>query len=331
MPSKPQQWDVNFANAESWTAVMAEGYDIRSTLTRSSLAGCSIKARQIGEIQVTSVRLAWQDISPLENRFKQVGGEDDYLYFKIVQSGAFDLISRKNEQSFGPGSVLFVNPDSYFTESYREPVELLLLRLPKKALRERGGHEAVQRYLAPDVQCPDVSSVREFVQFIDRHAGRISPYLADRLGRQCLDMMDSLLTHPGKGAERPPIATAFHAKQAIIRLLGEQRLGVGRIAEEMGVTPNEVNRLMKTEGVSPMRFVWQMRLERASRLLSSATHGKVSIKEVAYRCGFTSEAHFSRVFRNRYSMTPGEYLRRSDGPVSPEKPGELRLPEPLNE
>lgn len=121
MSSKLQQWDVKFTNAESWTTVMAEGYDVRSTLTRSPLPGYSIKARQLGEIQVTSVRLAWQNISPLENRFKEVGGADDYLYFKIVQSGAFDLISGKNEQSFGPGSVLFVNPDSFLPKSIGSP------------------------------------------------------------------------------------------------------------------------------------------------------------------------------------------------------------------
>jgi AraC-like DNA-binding protein len=311
MPSKLQQWDVKFTNAESWTAVMAQCYDVRSTLTRSSLPGCSIRARQVGEIQVTSVRVAWQNISPLANRLKEVGGADDYLYFKIVQSGAFDLISGKNEQSFGPGSVLFVNPDSYFTEIYREPADLLLLRLPKKALRERGGHDAVQRYLAPDIQCPDVRAVSEFVQCIERHAGMVSPYLSDQLSQHCLDMMDTLLTRPGKSAARPRIATAFHAKQTIIRLLGEQRLSVERIAEEMGVSLNQLNRIMKTDGLSPMRFVWQMRLERASRLLSSPAQGRVSIKEVAYRCGFSSEAHFSRAFRNRYGMTPREFLRHS--------------------
>jgi AraC-like DNA-binding protein len=312
MSSKLQQWDVKFTNAESWTAVMAEGYDVRSTLTRPSLPGCSIRARQLGEIQVTSVRIAWQNISPLENRFKEMGGADDYLYFKIVQSGAFDLISGKNEQSFGPGSVLFVNPDSFFTEIYREPTELLLLRLPKRALRERGGHDAVQRYLAPDIRCADVRAVSEFVQFIERHAGVVSPYLSDQLSGQCLDMMDTLLTRPGKGADRPRVATAFDAKQTIIRLLGEQRLSVERIAEKMGVSLNQLNRLMKADGLSPMRFVWQMRLERASRLLASPAHGRVSIKEVAYRCGFSSEAHFSRAFRSRYGMTPREFLHRSN-------------------
>jgi AraC-like DNA-binding protein len=312
MSSKLQQWDVKFTNAESWTKVMAEGYGMRSTLMRSSLAGCSIKARLVGEIQVTSVRVAWQSVAPLENRLTQMGDADDCLYYKIVQSGSFDLVSGKNIQSFGPGSVLFVNPNSFFTEVYREPTDLLLLRLPKKALRERGGHDAVQRYLAPDVRCPDVRAVSEFVQFVERQAGVVSPYLSDQLSRHCLDVMDTLLTHPGKAANRPHVPTAFHAKQTIIRLLGEQRLSVERIAEEMGVSLNQLNRLMRADGLSPMRFAWQMRLERASRLLAAPAHGRISIKEVAYRCGFSSEAHFSRAFRSRYNMSPREFLRRSN-------------------
>jgi transcriptional regulator GlxA family with amidase domain len=98
----------------------------------------------------------------------------------------------------------------------------------------------------------------------------------------------------------------------IIRLLGEQRLSVERIAEEMGISLHRFNSLMKADGLSPVRFVWKMRLERVSRLLSSPAHGKVSIKEVAYRCGFSSEAHFSRAFRSRYSIPPREFLRRSN-------------------
>jgi AraC-like DNA-binding protein len=313
MSSRLQQWDLNFTNAESWTTVMAEGYDVCSALTRSSLPGCSIKARQVGEIQVTSVRVAWQNISPLVTRLKEVSGEDDYLYSKIVRSGSFKLVSGKNEQSFGPGSVLFVNPDSYFTEIYQEPTDLLLLRLPKKAIRERGGHDAVKQYLAPDIRRPDVRAVSEFVQYVERQAGLVSPYLSDQLSRQCLDMMDTLLMHPGQGAKKPRVATAFYAKQTIIRLLGEQGLTVERIAEQAGVSVNQLNRLMKADGLAPMRFLWQMRLERASLLLSSLAHGRVSIKEVAYRCGFSSEAHFSRAFRSRYSMTPGEFLHRRSG------------------
>jgi hypothetical protein len=90
MSSKLQQWDVNFTNAESWTTVMSEGYDVCSTLMRSSLPDCSVSARHAGDIQVMSVRVAWRNISPLVNRFKKVGSIDDYLTAR--SSGADPLI-----------------------------------------------------------------------------------------------------------------------------------------------------------------------------------------------------------------------------------------------
>jgi AraC-like DNA-binding protein len=49
-----------------------------------------------------------------------------------------------------------------------------------------------------------------------------------------------------------------------------------------------------------------LRLEHAARRLrTGASHG--SIKAISYQCGFKSQAHFCRLFKARYGMTPREY------------------------
>ena len=57
-------------------------------------------------------------------------------------------------------------------------------------------------------------------------------------------------------------------------------------------------------GHPPMAFVKQVRLRAAHIHLQSGT---LSLGEIAIRCGFADQAHFSRVFRASYGRAPGQY------------------------
>jgi len=59
--------------------------------------------------------------------------------------------------------------------------------------------------------------------------------------------------------------------------------------------------------VSPMRYLREVRLERA-RVLLQARGARVS--EVAVEVGFESPAHFAREFKRRYGSPPS---RSNDG------------------
>lgn len=55
-------------------------------------------------------------------------------------------------------------------------------------------------------------------------------------------------------------------------------------------------------GRSPYQYLLQLRVERALHMLLS---GDVSLIEIAYACGFSSQSHFTTVFRRIMGMTPG--------------------------
>ncbi|MBU0565346.1 MAG: AraC family transcriptional regulator [Gammaproteobacteria bacterium] len=54
---------------------------------------------------------------------------------------------------------------------------------------------------------------------------------------------------------------------------------------------------------SPHAFVTLKRIERAKLLLRE---GKLAIKEIAYMCGFSDQAHMTRVLRAKLGVTPSE-------------------------
>uniref|UniRef100_UPI0013C4523A helix-turn-helix domain-containing protein n=1 Tax=Pseudomonas aeruginosa TaxID=287 RepID=UPI0013C4523A len=96
------------------------------------------------------------------------------------------------------------------------------------------------------------------------------------------------------------------AKQYIQQHLDEPALSCERVAAATGVSSRHLARLFAQEGSSPGRYLQERRLERARQLLASPQGRRLDVAEVAYRHGFSSQAHFARAFKARYGMTPSE-------------------------
>lgn len=69
-----------------------------------------------------------------------------------------------------------------------------------------------------------------------------------------------------------------------------------------GLSPHHFSRLFKeTIGKTPMQFVQEHRVEEAKKLLKDQN---IPLIEIAHRCGFSDQAHFSRVFKKYTSSSP---------------------------
>jgi AraC family transcriptional regulator len=85
--------------------------------------------------------------------------------------------------------------------------------------------------------------------------------------------------------------------------LGED-LSVSRLAEQAALSPFHFARAFKASfELSPHRYVQQQRIDQAARLLRSAADR--SIADIAFELGFSSQAHFTEVFRRHTGTTPG--------------------------
>lgn len=69
---------------------------------------------------------------------------------------------------------------------------------------------------------------------------------------------------------------------------------------------NFSRRFHTATGESPMAYVLRLRLDSARELLRDTN---LTVAEVGEACGFRTAAYFGRVFRERLSMTPGEYRK----------------------
>jgi AraC-like DNA-binding protein len=82
---------------------------------------------------------------------------------------------------------------------------------------------------------------------------------------------------------------------------------LSEIAECVHVSPNYLHTLFKSvTGQTPLEYVTQRRINKAKRLIMA---GELTLLEVALACGFCSQSHFNKVFREHTGQTPATYRR----------------------
>ncbi len=127
-----------------------------------------------------------------------------------------------------------------------------------------------------------VHLLRKYAQVTFRHdlpGGRLSPAQM----RRVLDLIDSRL---------------------------HETLTLEDMAEAAGLGACTFHRRFReTQGRAPHAFVIDRRVERARQLLAA---GDMAVKEVAACCGFSDQAHMTRVLRARLGITPAR-LRAGRG------------------
>ncbi len=89
--------------------------------------------------------------------------------------------------------------------------------------------------------------------------------------------------------------------------LSDPKLSTATVAEACGISPRYMSLLLKQHGASFKELVWDKRLRIAHRWLASSRPSDISISEIAFRVGFKSPAHFSRMFKRVYGRGPREF------------------------
>ena len=85
-------------------------------------------------------------------------------------------------------------------------------------------------------------------------------------------------------------------------------LSLGEFAQSVNLSVWRLCHIFKSDvGMPPIRFLRQLRMERAKDLLESSF---LSVKEIAFQVGLNDESHFVRDFKSTYGYSPALYRSR---------------------
>ncbi|MCB0547254.1 MAG: helix-turn-helix domain-containing protein [Phaeodactylibacter sp.] len=96
-------------------------------------------------------------------------------------------------------------------------------------------------------------------------------------------------------------------RQAILDHIDDFGLNVQSLCMELHLSPSQLQRKLNAlTGLSPVKFIRQLRLNRARELLQDPSRSIISI---AFDAGFNDPDYFSRVFHQEFGKTPTEYRK----------------------
>jgi AraC family transcriptional regulator len=117
------------------------------------------------------------------------------------------------------------------------------------------------------------------------------------------------------GVDAPRVARARgglspEARARVLELIDarlDRGVSIEELAREAELSPSYFMRAFKEAiGRPPHQHILSLRLERARRLLEQPG---ASLSDIALQTGFADQAHFTRLFKRQFGVTPGTILR----------------------
>lgn len=198
--------------------------------------------------------------------------------------------------------VLEINPD--FLKNYYEE---LIISKDYKGVVYRGEIEDNKlHYCSNDLKLIDHFNKLYENQFTDHNTGKdliddliIKQILTRLFQTEALHLLKKNFEYQ---VENPKIQKSIaHIKNNI-----NQKITVEELAEAAGYGLTSFYNKFKAEtGASPVDYILSARIKQAKKLMEQQ---KLSLKEVAFQCGFNSYEYFCSSFKKLEDCKPSEYL-----------------------
>ena len=270
----------------------------------------TISGAAIGNLMLTKFALSNLKAVTTPQTLRHENNKTDHLFMSMVLVGSVsaDQYDRSSTDRAGDFSIRDTNTP--WTIEHDGYSEVLAIQIPRQRLESMLG--ATRRFAGLTVEgaLPTAILARSYLCNLARLEGRLMPQVAERLVEVGLDLVIASV------AERMALDTPKalqgtlviqRAKAHVAAHLGDTDLDPTQVAAAVGVSLRHLQALFRAEGLNVAAWIWERRLEAAAQRLSDPACLALQVGEVAYRCGFADQAHFSRRFRDRYGASPRAY------------------------
>lgn len=273
-----------------------------------ALIGLSVRSPRPLEATEVNVRLSGVQIARVTGsphaveRTPEVIGRSPAAAVAVYLSlrGRSWFTDAERTRALDPGSALVCDADRPFTRGFGSGLSELVVKVPVEACPGDLGSPVVTTFgtTAGTARADPYARALARIAGEATSAGQPEPVDEDAV----LDLVAVLAA--GRRAA-PATAHRAAARCYIEEHLTDPALSAGEIAAAIGISERQLSRVFAAAGTSVPRHILARRLETARRLLTAPDPGPVA--GIAARCGFTSAAYFSHVFREHFGVRAREF------------------------
>ena len=211
---------------------------------------------------------------------------------------------------FAPGDLVLRPPGVSSSTKFLDPVEVSVLAITEQLLEESKVapvHKMIMAFKetsAKPFRSPTISSLAECLAEVP--ATKESAAYCDSLISALLHELWRIMEFPAAEFDlnHKPFTKAQLVTLDEFIFEADTNANLPGLAGCLGMSePAFTATLRITTGMTPYQFVISRRLQRAQDLITSTS---LTLQEIAWRTGFSSQSHMTDVFRAKLGTTPGK-------------------------
>jgi AraC-like DNA-binding protein len=257
-----------------------------------------------GEISLSHMRVDAQTIELSPDSVTGCYRNSIQVVFPLA--GQFHIEQRGRNVVLSPGDWGLYDPSIGFKSANEGPVELLVLAAPRASMLgrdvglevrtaqrfsfETGSARVAKNYLASVLDVRSGLSPLASAELITVAAQLVRLSIQENLGQ------------PTKASQRALLRARIQAY--VDRNLRDPDLSIDAIARMHNCSKRYVHKIFSANGQTLSNYIRLARLERCKHDLGRVELTHLSVTEIAFAWGFQHQAHFSRVFRNHFNISP---------------------------
>lgn len=285
----------------------------------------SIATTATPQIAVSRLRSGAQHVMRSAEHVRRTAEEVFLVNLQVSGTGAF--LQDGREVLLRPGDFTCSDSTRPCEMRYTDDFEQLVFHMPRQLVERTVGATGRLTTRAIEAGSPIGSIVSPFLRQVAAQAQNVQPSTAARLADVSLALVMTALGEIAGGDHEPRLwgrlALRERANQVIDAQAGDPELNPSAVAAALGISLRYLQEIFRDNGATPSDWIWRRRLEMSRRDLCAPSMAATSISHIAFACGFSDVAHFSRRFRAAYGMSPRDFRAKHSvgrGQTSPFRP-----------
>lgn len=287
------------------------GLDCQSDL-RGSFWGAVSQSR-IGPAAFTQVDSTAQRVFRTPSRIARAS--EDFVLMALGKRGVNGVFQDGREAVVSAGQFVIYDTTRPYELRFNHSFSQTIFQMPRKLLQQRIGSFDALTATTFSGDRPLERLTYDFLLNLSTTIEHVDPAAATRLLDQALDLVAmALADRLGERAPHQSIhrsALLYRLKNYILTHLSDPELSMTRAAAAVGISLRYASDLMAAEQLSFRSYVQMQRLERCKRDLSDPSQAARHVGDIAFAWGFNDLAHFSRIFKQRFGVSPREWREHS--------------------
>jgi len=316
MPAAVQPASQNLTSSvaetfDHWKHLVAESFVPLAART-ADVEGFrgQMRARVLDRMSVVEVSATSHEVHRTPALIAQAG--ERYFKLNLQLEGTGLLIQDNREALLRPGDLAIYDTNRPYTLAFEDEARMMVVMFPCDALSlptDYVGQLAAVR-MAGSTGLSGI--VGQFIRQLSENLEVLSGPSGSRLATNALDLVSTMLHAEMDIAPdrmKPQALLAVSVREYIEANLSDPQLSPASIAAAHFISTRHLHNVFHESGTTVASWIRSQRLDGTRRELRDPLHAGKSVGTVAASWGFLDAAHFSRIFRDAFGVSPSDWRR----------------------